>query len=113
MDTTVILAQPRGSRLRADAVYVDRSGIRGHPRKSTFASRGKFFRGSFFSFFFKEMNSSVGKNNYPKSKSPIYFRRVPLPKRVEGGWREEGGGMGLDGMGYHLREFALWILPSS
>ena len=21
--------------------------------------------------------------------------------------------MGLDGMGYHLREFALWILPSS
>ncbi len=26
MHTTVILAQPRGSRLRADAVYVDRSG---------------------------------------------------------------------------------------
>ena len=26
MDTTVILAQPRVSRLRADAVYVDRSG---------------------------------------------------------------------------------------
>ena len=30
MDTTVILAQPRVSRLRADAVYVDRSGsVRG------------------------------------------------------------------------------------
>ena len=26
VDTTVILAQPRGSRLRADAVYVHRSG---------------------------------------------------------------------------------------
>ena len=26
VDTTVILAQPRVSRLRADAVYVDRSG---------------------------------------------------------------------------------------
>ena len=27
MDTTVILAQPRGSRLRAAVVYVDRSGL--------------------------------------------------------------------------------------
>ena len=27
MYTTVILAQPRGPRLRADAVYVDRSGV--------------------------------------------------------------------------------------
>ena len=26
MESSVILAQPRGSRLRADAVYVDRSG---------------------------------------------------------------------------------------
>ena len=35
VDTTVILAQPRGSRLRADAVYVDRralSGMVGHGR---------------------------------------------------------------------------------
>ena len=32
MDTTVILAQPRGSRLRADVVYVDESGsIRARP----------------------------------------------------------------------------------
>ena len=39
MDTTVILAQPHGTRLRADAVYVDQSGIRGRagapgPRQS-------------------------------------------------------------------------------
>ena len=27
MDTTVILAQPRGSRLRAAVVYVDASGL--------------------------------------------------------------------------------------
>ena len=32
MDTTVILAQPRVSRLRAAAVYVDRRGSRGLPR---------------------------------------------------------------------------------
>ena len=32
VDTTVILAQPRVPRLRADAVYVDHRGIRGHPR---------------------------------------------------------------------------------
>ena len=38
MDTTVILAQPRGSRLRADAVYVACvglvSGLGRHPRAS-------------------------------------------------------------------------------
>ena len=35
MYTTVILAQPRGPRLRADAVYVDRSGSAGHDRASS------------------------------------------------------------------------------
>ena len=34
MDTTVILAQPRVSRLRADAVYVDCSGSRGRIPRS-------------------------------------------------------------------------------
>ena len=32
MDTTVILAQPRVPRLRADVVYVDRRGMVGHDR---------------------------------------------------------------------------------
>ena len=35
MYTTVILAQPRGPRLRADAVYVDRRGSTGHDRASS------------------------------------------------------------------------------
>ena len=34
MDTTVILAQPRVSQLRADVVYVDEWGMIGHPRAS-------------------------------------------------------------------------------
>ena len=42
MDTTVILAQPRVSRLRADAVYVDRSGSRGAPAGRT-ENQGKAF----------------------------------------------------------------------
>ena len=38
MDTTVILAQPRVSRLRADAVYVDRRGSPGRTVDPGFAS---------------------------------------------------------------------------
>ena len=89
------------------------------------------------------MNSSLCKKKLPKNapkKSPIYLRGVPLPKRVkgkerrggrerkkekgrEGGGRKEGKGSregrkgGKKGKGIkdrtNLREFALWILPSS
>ena len=38
MDTTVILAQPRVSRLRADAVYVDRRGSTGRTVDPGFSS---------------------------------------------------------------------------
>ena len=49
--TTVILAQPRGSRLRADVVYVDRRaspGIAGHPRKSISTHGALLARGTPF-----------------------------------------------------------------
>ena len=52
MDTTVILAQPRGSRLRADAVYVDRSGMVGHglPSAEIYVyGQGEIFPGTPFS----------------------------------------------------------------
>ena len=43
MDTTVILAQPRASRLRADAVYVDRPGVRGRVGSLSVGATGGTF----------------------------------------------------------------------
>ena len=52
MDTTVILAQPRVSRLRAAVVYVDGSGCAGHPRKCRILECQNFPGPPFFIVFF-------------------------------------------------------------
>ena len=77
MDTTVILAQPRVSRLRAAAVYVDRRGMVGHPRKSIEQIQENFPGPPFFSGLrigeFSEIKEvSVGEILRLKSLRSIY-----------------------------------------
>ena len=80
MDTTVILAQPRVSRLRADVVYVHSWGMLGHARASAEIDRtnpGEFSGGGPFSGlrvgeFSEKIDVSVGEILPLKSLRSIY-----------------------------------------
>ena len=76
MDTTVILAQPRVSRLRADVVYVDRLGMLGHPRangRSIVLYRGKIGGDPPFELLHRRCKPQ-------KKKSPLYSAEIRTPR---------------------------------